>query len=85
MNDLDIILSEMIEQDRRGKMRNGYEAERFFISTPFGLDTIELFRDLSPDTEEYVKEELPEEIWEYIQEELEWNIPADKSNNNNIK
>ena len=60
-----------------------FEAKIFFDKAP--LDTIELFRDLSPDTEEYVKEELPEEIWEYIQEELEWNIPADKSNNNNIK
>jgi hypothetical protein len=77
MNDLDIILSEMIEQDRRGKMRNGYEAERFFISTPFGLDTIELFRDCPADIEKQVKEELNEAVWEYIEEALEYGKLAD--------
>ena len=81
MNDLDMTLIELKEcQHYPGTT---FEAKMFFDVAP--LDTIELFRDLSPDTEEYVKEELPEEIWEYIQEELEWNIPADKSNNNNIK
>ena len=78
MNDLDMILIEL--KDFLHFPGVTFEAKIFFDKAP--LDTIELFRDLSPDTEEYVKEELPEEIWEYIQEELEWNIPADKSNNN---
>ena len=77
MNDLDIILSEMKEQAELGRMRNGYEAERFFINTPFGLDTIELFRNCSTDIEEQVKEELNEEVWEYIQEALEYGKLAD--------
>ena len=77
MNDLDIILSEMKEQAELGRMRNGYEAERFFISTPFGLDTIELFRDCSTDIEEQVKEELDEAVWEYIEEALEYGKLAD--------
>ena len=76
MNDLDMTLIEMKEECITGEV---FEAERFFNGAP--LDTIEIFRDLSPDTEEQVKEELSEEIWEYIQEELEWNKPADKSNN----
>ena len=78
MNDLDMILIEL----KKYCVLPGvvFEAEIFFNEAP--LDTIELFRDLSPDTEEYVKEELHKEVWEYIQEELEWNIPADKSNNN---
>ena len=77
MNDLDIILSEMKEQAGLGRMRVGYEAERFFINTPFGLDTIELFRNCSTDIEEQVKEELNEEVWEYIQEALEYGKLAD--------
>ena len=77
MNDLDIILSEMIEQHHQGRMRVGYEAERFFINTPFGLDTIELFRDCSTDIEEQVKGELDEAIWEYIEEALEYGKLAD--------
>ena len=77
MNDLDIILSEMIEQHHRGNMKNGYEVERFFISTPFGLDTIELFRDCSTDIEEQVKEELDKAVWEYIEEALEYGKLAD--------
>ena len=81
MNDLDMTLIEL--KECLHYPGTTFEAKMFFDVAP--LDTIELFRDLSPDTEEYVKEELPEEIWEYIQEELEWNIPADKSNNNNIK
>ena len=78
MNDLDMILIEL----KKHCVLPGvtFEAKIFFDEAP--LDTIELFRDLSPDTEEYVKEELHKEVWEYIQEELEWNIPADKSNNN---
>ena len=79
MNDLDMTLIEMKEECIMGEV---FEAERFFNEAP--LDTIEIFRDLSPDTAEYVKEELSEGIWEYIQEELEWNIPVDKSNNNDI-
>ena len=81
MNDLDMTLIEM--KERVILPGDVFRAERFFNDAP--LDTIELFRDLSPDTAEYVKEELPEGIWEYIQEELEWNIPADNSNNNDIK
>jgi hypothetical protein len=81
MNDLDMTLIEMKERVILPGVV--FQAERFFNDAP--LDTIELFRDLSPDTAEYVKEELPEGIWEYIQEELEWNIPADNSNNNDIK
>ena len=76
MNDLDMTLIEMKEECIMGEV---FEAERFFNGAP--LDTIEIFRDCSPDIEEQVKEELSEEIWEYIQEELEWNKPADKSNN----
>ena len=80
MNDLDMTL---IDMKNHCFMRKVWEVRGFFILAP--LDTIELFRDCSPDIEEQVREELSEEIWEYIQEELEWNIPADKSNNNNIK
>ena len=78
MNDLDMTLIEMKEKCIMGEV---FEAERFFIEGP--LDTIEIFRDCSPDIEEQVKEELSEEIWEYIQEELEWNKPVDKSNKYN--
>jgi len=78
MNDLDIALIELKDYCR---LREVNEAERFFIEAP--LDTLELFRDCSPDIEEQVKEELSEEIWEYIQEELEWNKPVDKSNKYN--
>jgi len=77
MNDFDMILIEL--KEFCVLPGTTFQAKIFFDEAP--LDTIELFRDLSLDTEEYVKEELPEEIWEYIQEELEWNIPADKSNN----
>ena len=76
MNDLDMTLIEMKEKCILGEV---FEAEMFFNESP--LDTIELFRDLPPDTEEQVKEELSENIWEYIQEELEYNKPSDKSNN----
>ena len=77
MNDLDMTLIEMKEKC----IREVFEAEMFFNEAP--LDTIEIFRDCSPDIEEQVKEELSEEIWEYIQEELEWNKPVDKSNKYN--
>ena len=79
MNDLDMTLIEMKENC---PVKEIFEVEFFFDFAP--LDTIELFRDCSPDIEEQVKEELGEKIWEYIQEELEWNKPVDKSNTNNI-
>ena len=77
MNDLDMTLIDM--KKHCSPMPMVFEIERFFIEAP--LDTLEMFRDCSSDIEEQVKEELSEEIWEYIQGELEWNKPVDKSNN----
>jgi len=82
MNDLDMTLIDMKSQCPIPNQMRIFEVEIFFLDAP--IDTIEMFRDCTPDIEEQIKEELSEEIWEYIQEELSFNTPVDKSNTNNI-
>jgi len=72
MNNWEMILNDMWISCPRYEV---VEAGRFFDEAP--LDTIETFRDCSPDIEERVREILGEDIWEYIQEELEWNNPKE--------
>ena len=73
MYDLDMVLNDLWWWCAWGSEG---QAKLYFEHAP--LDTIEVFRDCSPDI--VLEDGMTEEIWDYIQEELKWNIPGKNIN-----
>jgi hypothetical protein len=73
MYDLDMVLNDLWMWCP-GMME--VEVKKYFDHAP--LDTIEVFRDCSPDIA--LVEGMSKEMWDYIQKELKWNIPGKNIN-----
>lgn len=77
MNDLDMILLEL--EERVGwhpPPMQPMEAEMYFNESP--LDYIEVFRDCEESIKDRIKQDFSDELWEWIEEQLEFTKPPQK-------
>tara|TARA_Y100000004_G_scaffold80802_1_gene90823 strand:- start:1177 stop:1461 length:285 start_codon:yes stop_codon:yes gene_type:complete len=77
MNDLDMILLELEEQiGWHPPPMQPMEAERYFNDAP--LHYMEMFRDCDESVKDRIKQDFSDELWEWIEEQLDFIKPIKK-------